>query len=105
MARMFLRSITASSSCGVPRYSRSGESSTPLSDFVETGDVRMEVDDGKFRTLDVGLVHLEHTPWLVLRKLQRRGVRLRSWPPHRRPCRLAFQILPPDPFHTATDAD
>src|SRR5215471_426256 len=33
---MFLRSMTASSSWGVPRYSRSGESSTPFSDFAET---------------------------------------------------------------------
>ena len=35
MARMFFRSITANSSCGVPRYCRSAASSTPASDFVE----------------------------------------------------------------------
>src|SRR2546422_4220090 len=32
---MFFRSITASNSCGVPRYLRSGASSTPFADLAE----------------------------------------------------------------------
>src|ERR1700722_1583208 len=31
----------------------------------------MEVDIGKLRALEVRLVYVEHTPWLVLRELQR----------------------------------
>ena len=54
MARIFLRSITASSSCGVPRYCRSAASSIPASDFVE-GKYAYGCRSRKFRPLNVRL--------------------------------------------------
>src|SRR5579862_28279 len=38
--------------------------------------MRVKVDEWKSRTNYVRLVHAEHTSWLVLRKLQRCGLRL-----------------------------
>ena len=63
----------------------------------------MKVDEGEFRALDVGLVHLEHTSGLVLRN-PRRGMRLVPGRNIGGPAYL-FRSLPPDPFHTATGAD
>ncbi len=69
------------------------------------GDVRMEVNVWKLRTLNAGLAHAEHASGLILRKLQRRGsacwLRLILSSPTRGPdplrsicCREAHPIQP-----------
>ncbi len=72
----------------------------------------MKVDEWKSRTIDAGLVHVEHTSWLVLRKLQGRGMRLvpgrNTGGPaylHSRPCHQTHSVQPLAPIdHLAPPA-
>ena len=73
--------------------------------LCRAGDVGMEIDEWKFRTLDVRLVHLEHASWLVLRELQGRRLRCvlgrNAGGPaylHSRPCHQTHSIQPLAPI-------